>query len=97
MTKTGMFNITRGKPQEAAARPQTKDVRAVPSNYKLIACHAGKTEPVHEKTIKRCFDQYRSRSRAVHILISGIAYISPYNVNSILNPILVQDGRRLLL
>ena len=63
----------------------------IPAAYDLIACNAGRTEPVHEKTLERCFDQYAVRVKGqCDILIVGIPYISPYNVNSILNPILVQ-------
>ncbi|MCC6747761.1 MAG: DUF2088 domain-containing protein [Deltaproteobacteria bacterium] len=68
-----------------------KLMHSVPASYELIACHAGATEPVHEKILARCFDQYAVKVRGqCDILVSGIPYISPYNVNSILNPILVQ-------
>src|SRR5258708_23766968 len=29
-----------------------------PAQYEMIACHAGKTDPVHEKIIAKAFDQY---------------------------------------
>jgi hypothetical protein len=64
---------------------------SIPAQYQLIACHAGKTEPVHEKILERCFEQYAVTVRGqADILICGIPFISPYNVNSILNPLLVQ-------
>ncbi len=64
----------------------------VPSAYELIGVNAGKTEPVHEKTLERCYEQYAVPVEGqCDILISGIPYISPYNVNSkALNPLLVQ-------
>ncbi|MSP16821.1 MAG: DUF2088 domain-containing protein [Myxococcales bacterium] len=64
----------------------------VPAAYGLIAVHAGACEPVHEKILKRCFEQYAVEVHGqCDILISGIPYISPYNVNSTaLNPLLVQ-------
>jgi hypothetical protein len=66
-------------------------MHAIPAHYQMIACHAGKTEPVHEKTLERSFEQYAVRVKGqCDILIVGIPYISPYNVNSILNPLLVQ-------
>jgi hypothetical protein len=66
-------------------------LQAVPSPFELIGCHAGKTEPVHEKIVERCFDQYAVKVQGqADILIFGIPFISPYNVNSILNPILIQ-------
>jgi hypothetical protein len=72
----------------AAAR---RFLHSVPGQYELIGCWAGKTEPVHEKTLERCFEQYAVPVNGqCDILISGIPYVSPYNVNSILNPVLVQ-------
>lgn len=63
----------------------------VPAQYQMIAVHAGKTQPVHEKTLERCFSQYAVSVRGQSdIVICGVPYISPYSVNSILNPILVQ-------
>jgi hypothetical protein len=64
----------------------------VPSPYELIGCYAGSCEPVHEKTLRKCFEQYCVQVQGqTDILISGIPYISPYNVNSkALNPLLVQ-------
>lgn len=66
-------------------------MHAIPAQFQLIACYAGKTELVHEKILARCFDQYSvSVKGQADILIFGMPYISPYNVNSILNPILIQ-------
>ena len=62
-----------------------------PAQYEMIACHAGNTEPVHDKIIEKAFDQYAIPVRGqCDILITGIPDISPYNVYSILNPLLVQ-------
>jgi nickel-dependent lactate racemase len=64
----------------------------VPSPYEMIAVHAGACEPVHAKILKKCFDQYAVQVQGQSdIVITGIPYISPYNVNSkALNPLLVQ-------
>ncbi len=64
----------------------------VPAAYELIACYAGACEPVHEKTLAKCYEQYAVPVEGqADIPISGIPYISPYNVNSkALNPLLVQ-------
>jgi len=79
---------TLGKMPAAAKR---KLFHSIPAQYQLIACYAGKTEPVHEKILARCFEQYAVNVRGqADILICGVPFISPYNVNSILNPILVQ-------
>jgi hypothetical protein len=63
----------------------------IPSPYDLIAVNAGATEPVHEVTVKKNFEQYLVPVKGqADVLIIPIPYISPYNVNSILNPVLVQ-------
>ncbi len=63
----------------------------IPGAFELIACYAGQTEPVHEQTLKRSFEQYSVPVKGqCDILLCGVPYISPYNVNSILNPLLVQ-------
>jgi hypothetical protein len=64
----------------------------VPAAYEIIAVHAGATEPVHEKILEKCHEQYCIPVEGqADILITGIPYISPYNVNSkALNPLLVQ-------
>jgi lactate racemase-like protein len=74
-------------PREA----KRKLFHAIPSAYELIAVHAGKTEPVHDRIIAKGFEQHMVNIRGQSdILICGVPFISPYNVNSILNPLLVQ-------
>jgi hypothetical protein len=64
---------------------------SIPAQYQLVACHAGKTEPVHERIVAKCNDQYMVNIRGQSdIVIFPVPFISPYNVNSILNPLLVQ-------
>ncbi len=63
----------------------------VPSPFGIIAVHAGEAEPVHDRIIEACYRQYSVPIKGqADVLITGIPYISPYNVNSILNPLLVQ-------
>lgn len=63
----------------------------VPSPYEIIAVHAGKTEPVHERILEKNYEQYCVPVKGqADVMITGIPYISPYNANSILNPLLVQ-------
>jgi len=77
-----------GKLPRAARR---KLLHSIPAQYEMTACFAGKTEPVHEKILEKCFQQYLIPVRGqCDILITGIPDISPYNVYSILNPLLVQ-------
>ena len=63
----------------------------VPSPYGVTGVFAGETEAVHALTIKKSFEQYLVPVRGqADIMVCGIPYISPYNVNSFLNPLLVQ-------
>jgi hypothetical protein len=85
------FEAMRWSLSKLPAGAKRKLFQAIPSQYQMIAVHAGKTVPVHEKTLVRCFEQYAVHVRGqADILICGVPFISPYNVNSILNPILVQ-------
>lgn len=62
-----------------------------PAAYELTGVWAGDTEAVHEKTLERCFEQYAvSVKGQADIVISGMAFVCPYNVHSYLNPLLVQ-------
>lgn len=59
--------------------------------YDVTGVFAGATEPTHAKTLELSWKQYVVPVKGqADILIYGMPYISPYNVNSILNPLLVQ-------
>ncbi|HEY4377720.1 MAG TPA: lactate racemase domain-containing protein, partial [Acidimicrobiales bacterium] len=58
--------------------------------YGVTSVTAGAIEPVHERTLQHCFDQHLVEVEGqTDILTLGLPYICPYNVNSIMNPILV--------
>jgi hypothetical protein len=63
-----------------------------PSPYEMIAVHAGRADAVHAKILEKSYEQYCvGVDGQADILIMGMPYISPYNVNSsALNPLLVQ-------
>ncbi|MFZ9886424.1 MAG: lactate racemase domain-containing protein [Myxococcota bacterium] len=64
---------------------------AVPAPYELIAVHAGETEAVHRKTLVKAYEQYAVPVKGQSdIVIFGVPFISPYNIGSYLNPLLVQ-------
>jgi nickel-dependent lactate racemase len=64
---------------------------SMPAAYEVIAVHAGKTEPTHRKILEKSWEQYGvDVDFQADIAVMGIPYVSPYNVNSILNPLLVQ-------
>jgi hypothetical protein len=63
----------------------------VPSPYGTTGVFAGETEAVHERTLARCYERYLVPVKGqADILVCGVPYVSPYNVNSFLNPLLVQ-------
>src|SRR5690242_15884809 len=63
-----------------------------PAAYELIACYAGACDPTHDRTLAKQNEQNCVEvDGPADIMIYGIPYISPYNVNSkALNPLLVQ-------
>ncbi|MCB9548229.1 MAG: DUF2088 domain-containing protein [Myxococcales bacterium] len=72
-----------------AARRKIFDQIAAP--YGVIAVHAGKTEPTHQKILQKSFEQYAVPVKGqADVLVMGVAPITPYSVYSIMNPILVQ-------
>jgi hypothetical protein len=68
-----------------------KMFQAVPAAYEVIAVHAGRTEPTHAKILEKSWEQYAvDVGFQADVVVYGVPFISPYNVNSILNPLLVQ-------
>ncbi len=63
----------------------------VPSPYGVTGVFAGETEEVHKETLKKGYEQYLVPIKGQSdILVTGVPFISPYNVHSFLNPLLVQ-------
>ena len=66
-------------------------LRNYASPYGMTGIWAGETEAVHRKALAKVFQQYAVPVKGqADILIVGVPFICPYNVNSIMNPILVQ-------
>jgi hypothetical protein len=58
--------------------------------YALTGVFAGATEPVHARALESLYSQQAVPVRGQSDVLSvGIPYVGPYNVNSIMNPILV--------
>lgn len=86
-----MFGSTRFALRNVSRPLKRKILFGVPAPYKPIAIHAGATHPVHDKTLAYCYAQYCCPMEGQSdVVVYGIPFISPYNVNSILNPLLVQ-------
>ncbi len=61
------------------------------SPYGMTGVWAGETESVHLKALDRVYQQYCVPVQGQSdIAIFGVPYVSPYNVNSIMNPVLAQ-------
>jgi nickel-dependent lactate racemase len=66
-------------------------LRNYSSPYGMTGVWAGETEAVHRKALAKVFQQYAVPVKGqADILIVGVPFICPYNVNSIMNPVLVQ-------
>ncbi len=59
--------------------------------HRMTSVQAGEVEAVHESTLENVFrQQLVAVEGQSDVLLMGLPYICPYNVNSIMNPILVQ-------
>jgi hypothetical protein len=64
--------------------------RAIEAPYKVTGINAGEVEAVHERTLENLHRQQLVEVQGQSdIVVFGMPYLGPYNVNSILNPILV--------
>lgn len=67
--------------------------QAIRSPYGVTGIAAGVTDLVHEHTLENLFRQQAvPMKEQADVLVAGVPYLSPYNVNSILNPILVHSS-----
>jgi hypothetical protein len=74
----------------APPRVRREFFRRIEAPYKVTGVNAGEVEAVHERTIENLHRQQLVEVQGQSdIAIFGIPYIGPYNVNSVLNPILV--------
>jgi hypothetical protein len=75
----------------APSRVRREVFRRIAAPYSVTGINAGATDAVHERTLHNVHRQQLTEvSGQADILVVGLPYISPYNVNSIMNPILVQ-------
>ena len=85
-TFIGMKNALDVMP--AAAR--RKIFQAWEAPYELTSVQAGEVDAVHQQTLENVFAQHLVPVEGqTDVLTFGLPYICPYNVNSVMNPILV--------
>ena len=71
-------------------RIRRKIFHSIESPYRTTSVQAGFTESVHERTLENVYAQHLVEVEGqTDILTIGIPFISPYNPESIMNPILV--------
>ncbi len=67
-----------------------KAFQAWRSPYELTSVQAGSVEAVHEVTLENTLEQHLVPVEGqTDVLTMGLPYICPYNVNSVMNPVLV--------
>jgi len=77
--------------ERAPARVRREVFRRIEAPYGLTGVHAGDTEAVHAETLKSVHRQQLVEvDGQADVMVVGLPYICPYNVNSVMNPILVQ-------
>lgn len=75
----------------SVAPPKTRRniFQSMRAPYGLTGVHAGETEAVHARTLENVYAQQAVEVQGQSdILVLGVPYLCPYNVNSIMNPIL---------
>ncbi len=71
------------------AKPRRKLFQSMEAPYQLTGVSAGAVEPVHEQALARVHRQQLVEvDGQSDVLVLGLPYLCPYNVNSVMNPIL---------
>lgn len=85
-----MFNAATAGLTHAPRRATHEVLHAIKSPHAMTSVHAGEVEAVHERATAKVWEQQGvAVSGQADILTMGLPYLCPYNVNSIMNPILV--------
>ncbi len=84
-----MFLAAKKANEMAPPRVRREVFRRIEAPYGLTGVNAGETEAVHERTLAKLHEQQLVEvDGQSDIMVVGLPYICPYNVNSIMNPIL---------
>src|SRR5919197_2964824 len=88
--QAAMFASKRAN-ERAPARMRHEVFRRIEAPYGITGITAGETEAVHKETLANVHRQQVLEGEGQGgVMVVGLPYICPYNVNSIMNPILVQ-------
>ena len=73
----------------APAKARRRIFQGITAPYGLTGVHAGETEAVHARTLANVHRQQLVEVQGqADVLVVGVPYLCPYNVNSVMNPIL---------
>jgi hypothetical protein len=88
--QAAMFAAKRAN-DRAPGRIRREVFRRIEAPYGVTGINAGETEAVHKETLAAVHHQQLVEvDGQADVMVVGLPYICPYNVNSIMNPILVQ-------
>ncbi|MFL5798288.1 MAG: lactate racemase domain-containing protein [Actinomycetota bacterium] len=77
--------------ERAPSRLRHEFYKRIEAPYRVTGVHAGDTEAVHKETLATLHRQQLTEVQGQSdVMVVGLPYICPYNVNSIMNPILAQ-------
>ena len=86
--QASMLGVRRGL-AVAPQRMRHKIFHDLRAPYGLTGINAGAVEPVHELTIAKVHEQQLVEVQGqTDVLVLGVPYLGPYNVNSSMNPVL---------
>src|ERR687889_1614468 len=76
----------------APRRLSRRIFQSIKAPHRMTRVQAGATDPVHAETLKNSYEQMVVPVEGQSdVLLVGIPYLGPYNVNSIMNPLLVYN------
>jgi hypothetical protein len=67
-------------------------LQSIKAPHRMTSVQAGATDPVHDETLRHAYrQQIVPVEGQTDVLLLGVPYLGPYNVNSIMNPLLVYN------
>src|SRR5919202_6355885 len=84
------FLATAKATERAPASINRKVFQSINAPHRITSVQAGEVEAVHAATLENVYRQQLVQVEGqADVLTMGLPYICPYNVNSVMNPILV--------
>jgi lactate racemase len=78
--------------QTMPRRVSRRIFQSIKAPHQMASVQAGATDPVHAETLRNAYKQQLVPVEGQSdVLLLGVPYLGPYNVNSIMNPLLVYN------